>query len=81
MNPKIRFLLPYRKYIEYGLSTFSLCQTTHATLASLGSPLDFDPLQEFQLHLEEKYEGFRRDQMQRIQSFWREKNDTPHLCT
>ena len=54
-------------------------QATQAALASLGAPPDFEPLQAFELHLQEEYKGFRRDQMQRIHDFRREKNDTP--CT
>ena len=44
-------------------------QATQVTLTSLGAPPDFDPLHEFQLHLEEEYGGFRRDQMEWIQDF------------
>ena len=36
---------------------------THTTLASLRAPPDFEPLRRFELHLQEEYEGFRRDQV------------------
>ena len=38
-------------------------QITHAALASLGAPPIFEPLQTFELHLQEEYGCFRRDQM------------------
>ena len=38
-------------------------KATQAALASLGVPPNFDPLQEFQLHLEEEYGCFCRYQM------------------
>lgn len=41
-------------------------QAIKATLVSLGTPPNFDPLKEFQFHLEKKYGDFRRDQMQRV---------------
>ena len=62
--------------------SFSLSRYAHATqatLASLGAPPIFEPLRAFQLHLQEEYGGLRRDQMQRIQDFRREKNNTS--CT
>ena len=42
-------------------------QATQTTLAFSRALPDFDPLQEFHLHLEEEYGGFYWDQMQRIQ--------------
>ena len=51
--------------------------TTQAALAFIGVPLVFEPLRAFELHLQEEYGSFRRDQMQRIQDFKREKDDTP----
>lgn len=46
-------------------------QTSHSLAMSmlqiLTLPPNFDLLHEFQLQLEEKYGGFHRDQMQRIQ--------------
>ena len=38
-------------------------QATQAALAYLGAPPVFEPLREFELHLQEEYGGFRRDQM------------------
>ena len=52
-------------------------QATQAALASLGAPPVFEPLREFELHLQEEYGGFHRDQMQRIYDFRWEKDDTP----
>jgi hypothetical protein len=52
-------------------------QATQAALAFLGAPPDFEPLQAFELHLQEECGGFHRDQMQRIQDFRRKKDDTP----
>ena len=57
-------------------SLLHYAQAIQAALASLGTPHDFDPLQEFQLHLEGEYKGFRQDQIQRIQEFRWKKNDT-----
>ena len=45
----------------------------------MGAPPVFEPLQAFELHLQEEYGGFRRDQMQRIHDFRREKDDTPRI--
>jgi hypothetical protein len=47
------------------LLLFRYAQATQAALASLGAPPDFEPLQAFELHLQEEYGGFRRDQMHR----------------
>jgi hypothetical protein len=44
-------------------------QSTQTALASLEAPPIFKPLRVFELHLQEEYGGFRRDQMQRIQDF------------
>ena len=52
-------------------------QATHAALASLRAPPVFEPLRAFELHLQEEFGGFRWDQMQRIQDFRLEKDDTP----
>ena len=57
-------------------SVFGYAQATEAALASLGV-LPVDPMQVFQLHLEEEYGGFYQDQIQRIQVFRREKENTP----
>lgn len=46
----------------FPLSRYS--HATHAVLTFLRAPHDFDPLQEFQLHLEENYRSFRLNQMQ-----------------
>ena len=54
-----------------------MAQATRAALAAVGPPPPFDPLARFMAHLEVEYGGFRRDQMQRIQDFRREKEDTP----
>ena len=54
-----------------------MAQATQAALAAMGPPPPFDPLRLFIQHLEVEYGGFRRDQMQRIQDFQREKDDTP----
>jgi hypothetical protein len=59
------------------LSLFRYVQATQTALASLGIPPVFEPLQAFELHIQEEYGGFRRDQMKRIQNFQREKDDTP----
>ena len=58
------------------LPLFRYAQATQAALGSLGVPPNFDPLHEFQVHLEVEYGGFRRVQMQRIHDFDREKDDT-----
>lgn len=60
------------------LSRYALA--TQAALAFLGAPPTFESLRKFvvELHLHEDYGGFCRDQIQRIQDFKREKNDTPH---
>lgn len=52
---------------------------THAALASLGAPHDFEPLRVFELHLQKEYGGFCRDQMQRIHDFRRENDNTPRI--
>ena len=63
---------------ELGMGFMSrLAQATRAALAEVGPPPAFDPLALFMVHLEAEYGGFRRDQMQRIQEFRREKEDTP----
>jgi len=54
-----------------------VAQATQAALSAIGDPPLFDPLRLFIAHLEVEYGGFRRDQMQRIQDFRREKEDTP----
>ena len=54
-----------------------VAQATQAALSAIGEPPVFDPLRLFIAHLEIEYGGFRRDQMQRIQDFRREKEDTP----
>jgi len=54
-----------------------MAQAMQAALSAVGAPPSFEPLQEFIAHLENEYGGFRRDQMQRIQDFRREKEDTP----
>ena len=59
------------------LSLSRYAHATHAALISLGAPPIFEPLRAFELHLQEEYGGFRHDQMQRIQDFRREKDDTP----
>ena len=46
-------ILPLSRYV----------QATQAALASLGAPPNFEPLRAFELHLQEKYGGFHRDQM------------------
>jgi hypothetical protein len=54
-----------------------LAQATQATLVAIGPPPPFEPLARFMAHLEIEYGGFRHDQMQRIQDFHHEKEDTP----
>ena len=54
-----------------------VAQATQAALSAIGQPPAFEPLRLFIAHLEVEYGGFRRDQMQRIQDFRREKEDTP----
>lgn len=54
-----------------------MARVLEATLARVGPPPAFEPLVRFLDHLEEEYGGFHRDQMQRIQDFRREKEDTP----
>lgn len=54
-----------------------LAQITRAALAAVGPPPLFDPLARFMAHLEVEYGGFRRDHMQRIKDFRREKEETP----
>ena len=49
-------------------------QATQAAIASSGAPPDFEA---FELHVHEEYGGLHRDQMQRIQDFRREKDNTP----
>lgn len=59
-------------------STLSrIAQAMQAALSAVGEPPSFEPLRVFIAHLESEYGGFRRDQMQRIQDFRREKEDTP----
>ena len=63
-------------------SIFLLSHCAHATqaaLASLGGLPVFEPSRTFELHSQEEYGGFRRDQIQRIQDFRRKKDNTP--CT
>jgi hypothetical protein len=63
-----------------GSSTATLsrmARATHAALTAVGPPPPFNSLAEFVAHLEVEYGGFRRDQMQRIQDFRQEKDDTP----
>jgi hypothetical protein len=63
-----------------GSSTTTLSQMARASQTALtvvGPPPPFNLLAEFVAHLEMKYGGFWRDQMQRIQDFRREKDDTP----
>jgi hypothetical protein len=48
-------------------------QAIQAIITSLGAPLDFDLMHEFQLHLEEEYRCPSRDQMQQIQDCMRKK--------
>ena len=55
-------ILPLSRYVK----------ATQAALASLGAPRVFEPLREFELHLQEEYGGLRWDQMQRIHDFRRE---------
>ena len=54
-----------------------MAQATYAALATIGHPPPFEPLPLFLAHLEVEYGGFRKDQMQSIQDFRREKEDTP----
>jgi hypothetical protein len=54
-----------------------MAHVTQATLTAIGPPPPFNPLAEIVAHLEMEYGGFRRDQIQRIQNFRREKDDTP----
>ena len=51
---------------------------TQMTLASLSALPDLDHQQEFQLHLEEEYEGFCRDQIYRIQDLRRKNDNIPY---
>jgi hypothetical protein len=53
-----------------------MTRATHAILTVVGPPPPFNPLIEFVAHLEVEYGGFRQDQMQRIQDFRQEKDDT-----
>ena len=54
-----------------------MARATQAALTAVGPPPPFNPFAEFVAHLEVEYGRFRRDQMQRIQDFRREKDDTP----
>ena len=82
-NGRLNGKIKHNKFAYlYLASTNTLCpifpfsrfaQATHTALVCLGTPLDFDPLEEFQLHLEEEYGGIRRDKMQCIRDFRPEK--------
>ena len=72
MNLRRRFLLPHPQVRQARSSHY--VQATHVALASLRVPLDFDSLQEFEFHLQEKYGSFRWDQIWRILDF-RRKTD------
>jgi len=45
-------------------------------LVAVRKPPLFDPLCLFIAHLDVEYGGFQHDQMQRIEDFWYEKEDT-----
>ena len=53
-----------------------MAQATHAALSAVGDPPLFEPLHLFIAHLDVEYGGFRRDEMQHIKDFCREKEDT-----
>ena len=64
MSPWQRVMIPLRRVRQAPVLPLShYAHATHAALASLGAPPDFESLQVFELHLQEEYGGFRRDHM------------------
>lgn len=65
------------EYVEHNSSILPLCSSYPSGFSLFGVPPVYDSLQEFEIHIQEEYGGFHQDQMQQIQDFKKETDDTP----